>query len=242
MLPTPSTAHVDFSNVYEPSEDSYLLLDALSTPTEISFLSSRFSLPTPSPVVFEAGVGSGVVLSFIIANAFRLVRRPDVATIGSDINEFAVRDAVKTVDEAVKRGGSFEESKGTLLDIIQADLATPLRCHLIDILLFNPPYVPSEGVPNPPHATMDKTARGFTMLALATDGGVDGMEVTNRLLESLPNLLSLNGVAYLIAIASNKPEEIKARVQGLGDSWQAATVAKRRAGTENLQVLRIWRG
>ena len=71
MLPTPSTSHVAFERVYEPAEDSYLLLDTLSSETEKAFLQVRFNgTPTnsPAPFVVEIGTGSGVVLSFVDAH------------------------------------------------------------------------------------------------------------------------------------------------------------------------------
>ena len=36
-------------------------------------------------------------------------------------------------------------------------------------------------------------------------GGIDGMEVTNRLLPEVTNLLSKKGIFYLVTIRQNKP-------------------------------------
>ena len=42
MLPTPSTSHVNYNRIYEPAEDSFLLLDTLASPSETTFLRIRF--------------------------------------------------------------------------------------------------------------------------------------------------------------------------------------------------------
>jgi release factor glutamine methyltransferase len=70
MLPTPSTSHISFFNtIYEPAEDSFLLLDTLSNETESAWLKDRFPQQTSSPLVIEIGTGSGVVIAFLAANA-----------------------------------------------------------------------------------------------------------------------------------------------------------------------------
>ena len=82
--PTPSFSHLtssDYQNVYEPAEDSFLLMDALEK--ESNFLKSmRFALHTPSQftsfqhslinslanrplICAEIGSGSGAVVTFL---------------------------------------------------------------------------------------------------------------------------------------------------------------------------------
>ena len=74
MLPTPNTTHVPFSLVYEPAEDSYLMLDTLSSPSERAFLREHFqsttTIPGSSPLLaLEIGSGSGILLSFLLAHS-----------------------------------------------------------------------------------------------------------------------------------------------------------------------------
>lgn len=244
MLPTPDTSHLTFDDVYEPSEDSYLLLDALSKPSETAFLHSRLA-NSATPLVIEVGSGSGVVLAFVAANAAVIFGRPDVLTLGVDVNEAACRATIATVS---KNAGPL-----TLLGTLQADLTGPLKPLGVDLLIFNPPYVPSDAVPQAvlertsfaQSSSYDKFSHDSHLLALATDGGVDGMEVTGRLLAELTNMLSDRGMAYVLLCAHNRPEAVKQRIRGWecghGWQWDAETVhtSGKQGGWEKLQIVRI---
>jgi len=68
------------------------------------------------------------------------------------------------------------------LDVLNADLASLLvqrLKHRVDILLFNPPYVPT----SQDEATYAQDSKG---LVGSWAGGQNGMEVTNRLLKIVP--------------------------------------------------------
>ena len=275
MLPTPSTSHISRS-VYDPAEDSFLLLDTLSSAEEARFLHGRFvapptprARPSPPPLVVEVGTGSGVVLAFLTAHARRIFGRHDVVVLGTDVNPFACRDAVVTVRQAAEEaaaaaaaGGDVSaemraaKGPGAFLGVVRGDLASPLRPGQVDVLVFNPPYVPSGPLPPLDPSREDSGAaikgenggqavyeRDSRLLELSYAGGKDGMETTDRLLEELPSLLSARGCAYVLLCAQNKPEEVKARVGRWGAGWTAETVGTsgKKAGWERLQILRLWR-
>lgn len=268
MLPTPATSHVDPDRIYEPAEDSYLLLDTLSSEAEKQFLTQRFAAhrptgphrePNPSPLVLEVGTGSGVVLAFVTAHAHAILGRADVIALGTDVNSFACTVTKQTVAQACQatRAGDVHDDSGFMLAALSADLTSPLRGGVVDLLIFNPPYVPSPAVPELRHLKLgtaamtdtECTSRTFEgdsyLLQLSYDGGVDGMEVTNRLLERLPNVLNLaRGAAYILLCAQNKPVEVMQRIRGWGDGWSVSVVGHsgKKAGWEKLQVIRIWRG
>ena len=119
----------------------------------------------------------------------------------------------------------------------------------MDVLIFNPPYVPTEALPAPlDEAAMGSQAvfeRDSKLLELSYAGGADGMETTDRLLEQLPCVLSARGVAYVLLCAQNKPEIVKSRIRAWpGGGWCAETVGSsgKKAGWEKLVIVRIWRG
>ena len=266
MLPTPSTSHVDADRIYEPAEDSYLLLDTLSSEAETQFLTQRFAEhqpigphrePNPSPLVFEVGTGSGVVLAFVTAHAHAILGRADVIALGTDVNSFACKATKQTVAQACQATQAEDvHDSGFMLAAMSADLTSPLRDGVVDLLIFNPPYVPSPAVPELQHLKLgtaitdtECTSRTFEgdsyLLQLSYDGGVDGIEVTNRLLDRIPNVLNLaRGVAYVLLCAQNKPVEVMQRIRGWGDGWSVSVVSRsgKKAGWEKLQIIRIWRG
>jgi len=266
MLPTPDTSHVSYNRVYEPAEDSFLLLDVLSSPAEKVFLTRRFPPSSPPPLVLEVGTGSGVVIAFLTAQAQPIFGRQDVLSAGVDVNRFACADTAETVRRSVQQpsgrveqvgdsGGSVA-SHGQFLGAFLGDLVSPWRADQVDVLVFNPPYVPTEELPDPPeqapdigamiHGTSREAAfkRDGHLLSLSYAGGRDGMETTNRLLDALPSVLSSRGCAYVLLCEQNRPELVKRRLlEQYGPGWAAETVGTsgKTAGWEKLQIVRIWR-
>ena len=275
MLPTPSTSHVDTNLIYEPAEDSFLFLDTLSSAAETSFLKERFAAggttppasnnddeQTPSPLAVEIGIGSGVVLGFLTAHAQTILGRSDILSLGVDINPYACRASIQTIEQArqdvaeTSLGVSRSSDIGVVLTSLTADLTSALRPGTVDILLFNPPYVPTAEMPQRQDVCVQgdddglsgpqqtNPTRDSNLLAFSYAGGVDGMEVTNRLLEQIPLILDAKrGVAYVLLCKQNKPEEVAQRIQAWGADWAAKVVGRsgKQGGWEKLQILRICR-
>ncbi|XP_048873553.1 methyltransferase N6AMT1 [Brienomyrus brachyistius] len=124
MIPTPEYSHVGrgpFSDVYEPAEDSFLLMDALERDAD------RIRRVRPA-LCLEVGSGSGVVSAFLAA-----VTGPDAAYLCTDVNPAAAQCTMET-----------SRCNGCHLQPIVTDLVDtllPRLCGKVDILLFNPPYV-----------------------------------------------------------------------------------------------------
>ncbi|KAL2819681.1 hypothetical protein BJX63DRAFT_428466 [Aspergillus granulosus] len=267
MLPTPDTSHVSFDTIYEPSEDSYLFLDTLSSDSESAWLKSRFATPSASPLLLEVGCGSGVVIGFVTANSELIFGRRDVLALATDVNRDACIATQKTIQKAVQERQVENQDTGAhsketakdkttsmALSAVTANLTTPLRPGTIDILLFNPPYVPTEDLPEIPSTSTPEASAELSRsakfendsyyLSLTYAGGRDGMETTDKLLDAIPEVLDLNrGVAYVLLCAQNRPEEVKTRIRAWGGEWRAETVGNSgvQAGWEKLVIVRIWR-
>ncbi|KAK0612926.1 methyltransferase domain-containing protein [Bombardia bombarda] len=271
MLPTPDTSHVPYQRVYEPAEDSFLLLDTLSSPSETAFLTSRFGNninttistssqppPPPPPLILEVGPGSGVVIAFLTAHAQTILGTPHVLACGVDVNRFACAATAKTAaraiaeakDDASSSSSSSSPGAGFFLDAVQGDLVAPVRAGMIDVLVFNPPYVPTAELPAQPQPESEAEQQQQQQRGTVVRGGRDGMETTDRLIAALPTALSERGCAYVLLCAQNKPEEVKEQIRAMGGGggggggrWKAETVGTsgKQAGWEKLQIVRIWR-
>ncbi|EAZ63030.2 predicted protein [Scheffersomyces stipitis CBS 6054] len=231
MLPTPEVKHIDYDTVYEPSEDSFLLLDCFEQ--ELSFLTTKFS--TTIPIVTEIGTGSGIVTTFLQKNILQ-----KAIYISTDVNPHACKTALHTVkvnnaDSESEKSEKSKNEKSTpeLVDICQMDLVSAIRPK-IDVLLFNPPYVPAGEVPTIPNKEDDST-----WLDLALLGGEDGMVITWKVLDSLDSILAENGVAYILFCARNKPDFVANEMTKRG--WKVKEIIQRKAGWEVLCVLRFQR-
>lgn len=265
MLPTPSTSHVNIDRIYDPAEDSFLLLDTFSSESEVGFLKSRFMRRIesatehklfPAPLVLEVGTGSGVILAFVTAYAKEIFGRADILSLGTDINRYACQATEQTVRQTCRdraTNDAFGKAKEiSLLAILNADLTAPIRSGMIDLLIFNPPYVPTSELPKTV-ATNSEATTSFRnsqyeddsdILALSYAGGMDGMEVTSRLLDQIPSVLSKpRGVAYILLCRQNKPEKVIQQIQQWGSDWAVSVVGSsgKTGGWEKLQVIRICR-
>lgn len=252
MLPTPDTSHVPYERVYEPSEDSFLLLDTFSSDSEKAFLRNHFhaSGNTTPPLVLEIGTGSGVVISFVHAQAEVLFGSRKIMTAGVDMNPYACRATVATARKAAEDNPT---THGMYLGSSMSDLTSCFRPHEVDMLIFNPPYVPTHEMPVKPEAFREEVPEvgakdpsfddDSYLLALSYAGGFDGMETTDRLIPQIPEILSERGVAYLLLCQQNKPAEVKQKIAALEGGWRADMVGSsgKTAGWEKLQVVRIWR-
>ena len=115
--------HVDVSRVYEPADDTFLMLDALAA--EVHTM--------PRGIALEIGSGSGC-LSIGLALASKL---------GDDSASASLHLAVDLSPDANAATAANAATNGVTLHVVQMDLAAALRSGLIDVLIFNPPYVPT---------------------------------------------------------------------------------------------------
>ena len=201
----------DRERVYEPAEDTYLLMDALQAEAP------RLRALAPA-ICLEIGSGSGAVTSSLFASARLAV---PALFLCVDVNPRAAATTRATCAHNGVRP----------FDVVRADLVQPLCDRLrgrVDVLVFNPPYVPT-----PPDEV------GTERIEAAWAGGERGREVIDRLLPAISPLLSPTGAFYLLLEAANDVDELRERLRALG--LDAELVLARRARNERLSVWRISR-
>ncbi|KYQ94046.1 hypothetical protein DLAC_11581 [Tieghemostelium lacteum] len=170
----------DYKDFYEPAQDSYLFIDSL--------LNDASSLKSMNPYIcLEIGSGSGFVINYLAKllgpnNGSRLF-------LATDINPKAALATVKTAQR-----NSHEN-----LDVINTSFIQSLerlKGHF-DVVLFNPPYVPTES---------EEIKLGG--IAASWAGGIDGREVIDKLLPQIPHILSGKGFFYMVLVQENKPKNV----------------------------------
>lgn len=126
--------------------------------------------------VLELGCGSGCIACSIASE------RPQTHVVATDIEPRAVA--------LTKRN---RDALGLLLsiDVIESDLAAQVNQAFMgcfDVLISNPPYIPSDIVD-----TLPFEVAGFEP-HLALDGGPDGLDIFRRILEIAPKALRSGGM------------------------------------------------
>lgn len=215
-METPSTSHItfdDYKHVYEPAEDSFFLIDVLES--ELSHIRNR-----KASVCLEIGTGSGIVIT-----ALSTALQSSVICFGVDINEHACRISKQT---ALKNS--------TNVEVIKSDLLGAFKRKSIDILLFNPPYVVTES------EEISNTNCGVEFndnIIKSWAGGLNGRQIMDKVFVELDNVLAVDGVAYVLVIKDNKPDEIIKDLVRL--KFKAAIIGDRKIRGEHLFILKIER-
>jgi release factor glutamine methyltransferase len=151
--------------VYLPSDDTYRFFEAIQEDLKNKKLNSSL----------EIGAGSGYI-------SLGLYNQIADLTL-TDINPIVIDYLI-----TLKNGYSLNKMK-----ITKSNLFKNIK-EEFDLIIFNPPYVPSDSLPK--KGKVD---------GLATDGGAYGRVVILRFLKDLKKHLSENGVCYLLISSFNGP-------------------------------------
>lgn len=182
----------------------------------------------------EIGPGSGIVISAVskylpFSHGYFAV----------DINAHACLATQKT-----------SRANNVNVETVNMDLLSSFKCNSIDLLIFNPPYVPTDcderDAVSEKHKFYDKEAEKVyektgdeKMLIKSWAGGVDGCEIINKVLFNLDNILAPDGIFYLLIATFNHPHLIKSKLVKMG--YQVREVIERKIRGEHLIVLKIYK-
>jgi len=156
-------------DIYEPSEDTFLLMDSVSGVRDKKCL--------------EVGTGSGMV-ACLLAKSGNVVTATDIE-----------KDAVSCARKNAKLNGVAVKFK-------QADMFEGIKGKF-DVILFNPPYLPTE-----------EEDRVKGPLNKALDGGADGLAVTRQFLRTAPQFLAPDGEIFVIISSLSPPDAIERVLSG----------------------------
>lgn len=174
--------------------------ESIYSPSEDSFLmvDAIATLSVEGRRVLDVGTGSGIL------GLFCALRGAQVTV--TDVDELALQQTMKA---AGLLGLSVEATLSDMFSKVQG---------LFDLVLFNPPYLPSSVVE-------DRTV----------DGGPGGTTLLKRFLDGLAAHLKSSGTALLLASGLNDPGSLLEE----HPEFQYSVVAKRALFFEELQVLGV---
>jgi len=154
--------------------------------------------------VLEVGVGSGFV-------AERVAEATGAGVVGSDLNPAACRAA-----------------RGRGVDTVRADLVAPFRDGAFDVVMFNPPYLPT-----PPEVERED------WMERALSGGPDGRRVVDPFLDAVGRVLAPGGRVYLLVSTLTGIEAVRQRARANGLAVAPEPLCEASFPFERLVVLEI---
>jgi release factor glutamine methyltransferase len=214
------TGRAHFFNLeFEVSRDVLIPRPDTETLVENVLQTVRHQSGLEAPRVLDLCTGSGCIAAAVAKNLKAAVvlaidvSGPAVAIAKKNIETLGLSDRV-----SVEQGDLFEPI-GRIVD------ARPF-----DLIVSNPPYIPSDQIP-----TLDRSVREFEPVQ-ALDGGVDGLTIHRRILETAPNHLVPTGRVFL-EIAFDQGPAAKEMAAGY-DAFEEIRVLKDYGGRDRVLSLR----
>lgn len=160
-------------------------------------------LPQTATRFLEIGPGSGVIAVSLLAE------RPALGAVAIELSPEAV---------ALTRENANALGVAARLELRQGDLFAPLRTgECFDLLVANPPYVPSGAL-----ATLQPEVRDHDP-RIALDGGSDGLALLRRLIAGAPSAIVPGGLLAL-EIGDDQGPAVAALMKTAG--FASATISK----------------
>lgn len=182
--------------------------DLVYEPAEDSFLLADAALEEAEPGmrILEIGAGSGFVSAVLKANI------NGIRVFATEINPHATRCA-----------------KANGVEVIRTDLFNGLKSGCrgasFDLVLFNPPYLPT---------SEDEKVPGW--LNYAFDGGASGRETLDRFLDEVGDYLKPGGEIMVLISSITGFEAVKEKMMKTG--FEVDVVRRKKVSFEELMVVR----
>jgi release factor glutamine methyltransferase len=163
--------------------------DSIYTPSEDTFMIIRAIRKYSFEKVLEIGIGSGLVLSEL--------SKKNIMVIGVDIN----KEAIKIVKDSLPKA-----SEKTIVHLVRCDSASPFKKNIFDLIVFNPPYLPSEQVDD------------FTI-----NGGTTGVEISVRWFKEASICIRKGGKIVFSASSLSDVKSLLEYVNNLGFKYKISS-------------------
>ena len=193
---------------YRKSRIKLVDTDLVYEPAEDSFLLADVALKEAKPgmQILEIGTGSGFVSAVLLANL------KEIRLVATEINPHASRCA--------KMNG---------VEVIRTDLFRGIKSKnpetLFDLILFNPPYLPT---------SEEEKVPGW--LNYAFDGGISGRDTLERFLDEVRDYLKPGGEILVLISSITGLDAVKEKMETLG--FAVEVVARKKVSFEELIVVK----
>lgn len=142
-----------------------------------------------APFVLDLCTGSGAIALALAANDRR------VKVLGTDVSRTALEIANRNI-ASLELGGRVSTSQGDLFD------AVPDVPGSIDLVVSNPPYIPTGDLPGLPLDVLREPGK-------ALDGGPDGLMFYRRIAEDASDYLKKGGAVFVEVGDGQAPDVVR---------------------------------
>ena len=159
------------------------------------FVAEFFAVREKDPLIYEPREDSFLMLDTLAELDLRGLRVLDMGTGSGILAAYCTKKGAEVTasdidTNAVWSLGVLKRSLGISLQTVASDLFSEIHGEF-DIVLFNPPYLPSQKIE-------DRT----------TEGGRKGAEVIHRFLKELTKHLTRSGYGVLLVSSLNDPQSL----------------------------------
>ena len=207
----------DFKNVYEPAEDTFLLIDSITNDLD----KNKLFNPIKS---IEIGCGNGLVsccyLDILKKENFKLEKHFCI-----DIN----KDALNLTEKLIK---NYNLNNNVFF--IESDLFSNFKNNeKFDIIIFNPPYVTTDD---------DEYKRSLEKKDIYASwaGGKKGSETIFKFISQLKNFIKEDSIIYLLLSKENEYLKIIDDINNC-INFQFEILMKIKATNEKLAVFKFFK-
>ena len=211
----------DFQNVYEPAEDSFLLIDSILN--ELEFLKSNKFFSDKKINSIELGCGSGLISCCYL---FKLKE------LNCDLEKHYCIDinidAVNLTKNIIK---NYNLDKNVY--VLEGDLFNKIENEKFDIIIFNPPYVTTDA------EEYEKALKEKNIYA-SWAGGKRGSETIFKFIDQIGKYIKENSIVFLLLSKENEYENIIERMNNLY-KFEFEVLMRKKFKNERLCVFKFYR-
>lgn len=217
-IPDP-VINCDFKNVYNPSDDTYLILDYFKSNINKSYFDGLKISEIKR--ILDLGTGTGIIAIFFqIIKNYNPNFNPEI--YASDILEDAITCA-QLNEKANSPGNEIRFIHSNLFDSFPNILKQSFN-----IIIFNPPYLPSS-----------ELIENKKSIDYSWNGGEQGYELIFKFLKTALTFLNLSEPHYIYYISSSRTDliELNRKIQKLG--YRTSIIKEHHIFFENIYLNRI---